>query len=183
MKRTTLLLALGLSLCLSGCKSPQEVGEARATITAGEAMLETLNTEMAGLRADLETISATDPDAQETADALIALLEEKGQDYERWVGALTSAYDTASTSDNAWGWLEAIAGAAAVFVPGAGIALPIIRRSRNAFDGVVAAIEEGGGPVNKDATRTAMNLLGIKDRVTASRVSQGFKTIEAVKAS
>ena len=182
MKRTTLLLALSLSLCLTGCKSAQDVGEAQKTITAGEAMLETISTELEGLKADLALLDRTDPDAAETADAFIELINEKGEEWNRVVGAVTTAYDTASSSDNAWGWLEAIAGAVAVFVPGAGIALPIIRRSRNAFDGVVAAIEEGGGPVNKEETRSAMNLLGIKGRVTASRVRQGFKTMEAVKS-
>ena len=175
----TLIAALVL---LGGCVSAGQLAEAHATIDTMTSTLAVLDEELDGLKADLLAINADDPDSEDYADKLIALINDKSATARKVSDALQAASNTVNQSDSAWGWAEAAAGALAMFVPGAGAGITLVRRSRRAFEGVVASIAAGGGPVNPEAARAAMShYKGLKARVTASRVAIGDKVMDAVK--
>jgi len=177
-----------IEACLIGavlvpsCTSAQKVGEAHADKVAAEGALDVIQRELVGLRTDLEAINVEDPDAEEATDMLVALLTEKTEAANKVITALKNANKIIEADKTAWGWTEAALGLATGFFPPLAVATPLLKRSRRAFEGVVASVAAGGGPKDPEAVRQAMSHYpGLKDRVTATRVKIGDKTMEAVK--
>jgi len=170
---TALLVIL---LSLGGCASAEKVAAAEEQASAAELVLDGIGSEIAGLIADLDKMDG------ETAARTAEYIQSKQAEYEEWAGILKDANSTITASNDAWGWAEAAAGALAAFIPGAGVAVPMIRRSRNAFENTVAVIAAGGGPKDPDAANAAQSHYpGLKAMVTAQRVKIGDKEIKAVR--
>lgn len=190
-------------LIVAGCASPAAI-QRQADAAAGDmeqarTAADVLRAELDGLRADLLALGERDPEtgalivppaAAETAADLLALIESKSAEASQWLDALDAAQrswqDAAAKAEGAvdgWSVAETAALLAAGFFPPAAVAVPVIRRSRAAFEGVVASMAAGGGPANPEAARAAMKAVpGLKDRVTAVRVKIGDKRMAAVKA-
>lgn len=195
------MVALAVVVVAPGCMTAEEYGAgiaaADAKVTEATTAGEVLKAEIAGLRADLEALGKRDPVTGELvagpagADAaldLAGIIDSKTAEATKWLDRLSAAElaarkarEEAAEASNAWDWAEVLAGLAAGVFPPAAIAVPMVTRSRRAFDGVVAAVAAGGGPKDSAATRQAMAAVpGLKERVTRARVRMGDKRMEAV---
>lgn len=173
------IVVLGLTGCMGLDKALGLKAEGDAAQTAYDIVVE----EMAGLRADFAVLKADDPDAASMIDALIEAWDEKTTEASKLEEVILSTAKKLADADKGWAWAEMLAGAAALAVPGAGIALPIIRRSRRMLEGVIGSMAAGGGPVDgKLANKFMATIPGLKDLVTDHRVAIGDKVRKAVKA-
>lgn len=184
MKFSRFVFMFIVVLGLAGCMSPEQAQGLANEAEQARSMLEVFQEEVAGLKSDLAAIAADDPDAAETADKILAIMESKTAEAEKWVTALSNANEQLSQAEGGWEVLETLTGLAAGFFPPVAIAVPFIRRSRRMFNGVVDAVAAGGGVKNAEDTRKAMLMVaGLKDRVTNRRVEIGDKEMKAVKVS
>lgn len=181
-------LGLGTIFTVHGCMGAAKAQDIAGEAVAAQTVIDVISTEMKGLRDDLAALSASDPDAQETADMLVALMDEKSLEAKKWMDALASANAALAKAEDGWDILETVVGAAAGFFPPLGIGTLMVRRGRKMFNGVVdsmAAGEIAGGMTDdqKIAVRNAMGMIpGLKQMVTDRRVEIGDKVMEAVKA-
>lgn len=182
-----LVLSIVSALCfasvtgLSGCMSAEQVRETALAAETATGALGVIQTELEGLKADLAALDLADPDAQETADEILAFITDKTAAANEWMTVLNDANAKLQKAEDGWDVAAAIAGSIATIIPAAGIAVPIINRGKRSFEGVVASVAAGGGPRDSEAARTVMaQYPGLKDRVTATRVKIGDKKMEAV---
>jgi hypothetical protein len=196
------VMALGI-VGMAGCDSPRRIGadiaQAEREADRAEGVAETLRTEIEGLKSDLAALGERDPETGELVVAdeqtakvaadLLALIESKTDEANEWLdrfaaaeAAAEEARAKAERAEDAWDWAEVFVGLAAGIFPPAAVAIPIVQRSRRAFEGVVASVAAGGGPADAEATRKAMAAVpGLKDRVTKVRVKMGDKQWRAVR--
>ena len=186
MKRRNAIVAVLfiLAACqIPGCNMlPSTAGDLAASAAEAQTAADILAAEIEGLKADLEALSESNPEAAAVADQLVAMINDKSEQAEKWRQVFNEAQTRLQTANSGWDFLEVATGVAAGLFPPLAVGVPIIRRSRQAFDGVVASVAAGGGPVDPQAVRDAMSHYpGLKERVTATRVRIGDKKIEAVK--
>ena len=168
----------------TGCMGVDRVEALVAERESALSAIDVLTNEFSGLKADLEAISADDPDAAAMADKLLALMDEKSAEALKWTRIVKESAEKLSKAEDGWAWAETIAGIATGFFPPLAVAVPMIRRGRNMFNGVVGAMAAGGGPRDAKRAREFMNTVpGLKDRVTAQRVEIGDKEMQAVKTA
>jgi len=164
-----------------GCMSAAKVQETAQLAGEAESALDVIKGELAGLKEDLANLNPEDPDAQETADKLVTFINDKTAEAEKWMGVLQDATGKLAKVEDGYGLAELIATGVASFFPPAAVAVPIIRRSRRMFEGVVSSVAAGGGPKDSQAVRDAMaHYPGLKDYVTSVRVKIGDKELKAV---
>jgi hypothetical protein len=65
--------------------------------------------------------------------------------------------DAQSGGDVGWGLLEASIAVAAGFFPGLGVLIPLVRSARRTSKALIASVAAGGGPVEPEAARAALN--------------------------
>lgn len=177
-----LLAAMWLLIYAAGCESPERVAEAQAIVAEVQPLLDRLDAEEAELLAELASYPADDPQTAALRDRAMQAIERVRETRQRLQTAIVPALETMQDAQDGWDIAEAIGLGVAGFFPPAAIALPIIRRYRNAFRGTVASMAAGGGPKDPEAARRAMtHYAGLKPFVTAERVRIGDKVIEAVK--
>lgn len=176
----------------------EDVQAADAAKEEADSVVGVLRAEIAGLKSDLEALGERDPETgelivadQATADAaldLAAIIDSKTAEATKWLDRLGAAEAAArqaraemAEAEDGFDVATSLLTLAAGFFPPAAIGIPMVQRSKRAFEGVVAAVAAGGGPKNSEATRQAMAAVpGLKDRVTRTRVKIGDKRMEAV---
>jgi len=175
--------AVMLSIIGFGCAMTPDAAEQLAgQANSANNSIGVISEEIAGLRADLEALNAEDPEAADAAAALIDLIDSKADEIERWQGVLDDATAKLAQAEDGWDLAEIIMGVGAGLFPPLAVGVPILQRSRRAFEGVIASVAAGGGPKDAQAVRDAMaHYPGLKERVTNTRVKLGDKVRVAVK--
>ena len=62
-----------------------------------------------------------------------------------------------SGGDVGWGLLEGALAVAAGFFPGLGVLIPLVRSARRTSRALITSVEAGGGPVEPETARAALN--------------------------
>jgi hypothetical protein len=203
MKRIALFSALAggflaVSILLAGCVSAEEYAQAQADSERLTKAIEARDADLAELTAQLEVaVNADDaPTVTELVNTINGIVTANSEDNAK----LAEALGTMDKNDKGWAWAEAIAGGVTTMLGVGGIGGAAVGRMRGRyqsavatastladetvadFNGLIAAITAGGGPMDKQATRDAMkHYPGLKDRVTNRRGEIGDKVRTTVK--
>jgi outer membrane murein-binding lipoprotein Lpp len=143
---------------LAGCTlSQEELADVKETAKI-------LNEEVANIKTDLMLIE--DPVER-------AKMEARLNEIEPYVTQVNDVIQGAeSGSDAAWGVLETAMTVAAGFFPGLGFMIPLVRSARRTTKAIVESVDQGGGPVNPDAARKALEA-NPKARATYLKIKNG----------
>jgi len=151
--------------------------------TAVNDAISVINDELGGLQDDLAAqIAIGEPGSQKWSEQVLLFLTSMQEDREKFQGFFEEANSKLQDVEGGWGLVEMIGTLAAGVFPPLAVTIPMIRRGRRMFEGVVDSVAAGGGVVNgKDARKAMLMIPGLKDKVTDRRVEIGDKVMEAVK--
>ena len=183
---TVLFVAIIGTAYAVGCMTPKQASELRATMDQGTSRVHELNAQIEDFKVDLRALVAkgeTDPDAADLAAQFVSIINSTTEERDKWLDVLTQAKDKLDSHEEGWNLAQTAVDTLAVFVPMAAVGGTLLRKARAAatghaaaFEGVVRAMAQGGGPKDGPAARRAMKMIpGLKDRVTDMRVEIGDK--------
>ncbi len=151
---TRLLTILFVCVMLGGCTAEDvSAWKAESQKVADEVTL--LQEEFETLKAEYEEMVAEGDN--EAAEKILLKLESVADEIETGAETVTSLNENIQSAESGWDIAEAGLVAAAGFIPGIGVMIPIVRTFRRRFTGVVAAVSAGGGPSNPIAASRAMD--------------------------
>lgn len=171
------LLLSGICIVGTSCVSAQRTGQAQSDAEAASGIIAMIDEQIDGLIADIEAMPADSPGRE----SMLAKLDDWQDERDKWVPILTQAEATLRQSDGAWSWAEAGLAVLAGVFPAAGVGQILLRRSRLAFDNVVASVAAGGGPADPSAAALVMKP-AVKAQVEAVRQRIGDKPLEPTPA-
>ena len=178
IKAAAAALFLLIIMAFAGC-SPEQVAAWKAASQQAAEVANEIGDEIAALEFEYANLNLSDPVEQDRAQRIAASLGALRDKWDEKAAIVVATNEKIQNAEDAFGIAEVIMGAVGVFIPGLGIAVPLIRRWKAAFETVVVAIGEGGGP--KDPAKTAQSMGAptsrVRTMVRAVNRASGLKAV------
>ncbi len=176
-KKIGIIILLIAGLNCAGCSPEQVAAWKQASQQAAQATV-AISDEIAALESEYANLNLSDPIEEQRSQRIAAKLGALRTEWDDKAAIVIEMNENIQKAEDAFGIAEVIIGVASGFIPGIGIAIPLIRRWKTAFETVVVAVSEGGGPMKPELTAKSMGspTSRVRTMVRHVNIASGLKT-------